>query len=481
MVDQVGRTGDGPPDGGGRGKPNIIWITLDSVRADHTTPGGYHRDTTPALSRMAAAKQGQYLPNGFAHARYTLPSAGSMLSGAYPSRHRLGYDHGELSPEITTIAERFSRAGYFTDCVSVNDFVSNATQLNRGFERFDLLQPSSLLRIAGIKTVAKFLVGIRHHSAGLETDLHRHATGWLLTEVLKQRVRSYPDNDRPVFLYAHYNETHMPYYPPRSHIDQYTDEIAMTPAAAGETAMSVVDNLIEIIANGCDLTPAELDALIAMYDAELRYTDELVGELVDLIDTQLDETIVIVTSDHGEFFGERGLLGHKAVLDNRLLNVPIVTYGFPSIPEDALVQHTDLMATLLALVGGSTRDVDGHDLRTQTREYAVSQDGPNTFEHFHRHNPSFDTSNFPTGPSTAIQDRQFKLIAADDHMQLFELPDELTDRSEDYPSVTATMEGPLMEVHDPSGARVEERMESGSYSREMAERLTALGYATEEL
>jgi len=467
-------------DGGAR-RPNVVWITLDSVRADHTTVAGYDRDTTPTLSRIAGASAGESFPNCMAHARYTLPSTASMLTGTYPSRHRLGYERKTVSPRLDTVAERFSDLYYHTDAVSVNDFVSDETGLHRGFESFDLLEPSTIHRTAGLRTLARFLLGIRRHSAGFDTDLHRHATAWLLTDVLKRRIRSYADRDRPVFLYAHYNETHMPYYPPRSHINRYADEIDVSAREAGEISMEIVDSLTETIANGCDLSAAELEALIAMYDAELRYTDERVGEVFDAVQSHLGDTIFVVTADHGEFLGERDLLGHKCVLDNTLLRVPLVTHRFPAIDASGLVQHTDVMATLLGCAGGNPESIQGVDLRTDDREYAISQDGPSTFDRFLQHNESFDASRFAASEVTAIQDDRFKLTVAEDRTSLFELPDELTDRSETYPEVAANMEAFVTEFLATKGAPVGGRGREAEYSEAMKSHLSDLGYVEDDL
>jgi uncharacterized sulfatase len=98
----------------------------------------------------------------------------------------------------------------------------------------------------------------------------------------------------------------------------------MSASDVATLAMDVHYNLVETVANGCDLTETEMAALEAMYDGEIAYTDERVGELYRTIQGELGETIVVITADHGELFGEDGMLAHKYSMHNAVLNVPMV-------------------------------------------------------------------------------------------------------------------------------------------------------------
>lgn len=464
-----------------RTKPNVVWITLDSVRADHTTLAGYERNTTPCLQDIADRPGGAYYPNCIAHARYTLPSTASILTGVTPSRHRMGFERKTASPSLPSVPELFSTQGYRTDCVSVNDFISEETGLDRGFDQFDLLEPRTIHHTAGITTLLKFLIGIRHHSAGFQTDLRKHATAWLLTAILKRRLRAHGNSADPVFLYAHYNETHMPYYPPLSYIDEYTDETSLTGREGGDLAIDIVDSLNETIAHGCDLTPDEWSALIGMYDAELRFTDSCVGEVFDSVEKHLDDTIFIVTADHGEFLGEYGLIGHKCILDNTLLNVPLITHGLANVDTENLVQHTDLMATLLSISGGNPAPIQGIDLRTDTRQYAISQDGPGSLDRFVRINEDFDVPRFSEGEITTIQDGRYKLTVTEEGTSLFTLPSEEPIPKEKHLDVADRLETAVRSWLETSGTPIDATKSDTEYSDQMKNRLTKLGYIDGEL
>ncbi|MUV88785.1 sulfatase-like hydrolase/transferase [Halapricum sp. CBA1109] len=430
-------------------RPHVVWITLDSVRADHTTMDGYGRDTTPNVAALADRADGQYLPNCFAHGKYTLTSTASMLTGTYPTSNGLGYDHRTLPEDIPSVPERFGALGYRTGGFSSNRYVSPETGLDRGFDEFTWIHPSTMLRSVPWRALAGFLVNLRRHSAGVTFDKYRHATAYLLNGSAKRWLR---DGDDPVFLYAHYNEPHRPYYPPLSYRDRYTGDLSMSAADAGEFSMHVHENVERFIATGHTLGEDELDALRAMYDAEIRYTDECVRRLLAAVEGMDDrEVVVVVTADHGELFGEYGLLGHKFVLKDELTRVPMVTSGLDDVADDRLVQHADVMETILDRVGGDTTGFEGRPLSAPPREFVVSQDHETDLEPYHRHNPDFDIAPFHLGDVSALRTADYRLHDSDGRTELFELPDQTTDRSGDDPDLTDRLAATLrawLDDHD---------------------------------
>lgn len=421
---------------------NIIWITLDSVRADHTTVGGYQRDTTPELERIAAGHAGNSFSKAFAAGHGTPFSSASILSGTYPLRHGLCSHNDAFPDELRTVPELLGDCGYRTACISRNMYVSPGTGLDRGFDRFAWLDSSTFLRETPPTVLVKYLLNLRRHSAGFTTDASKHATPYLVNGIAKRWLREFQREDDPFFLYLHYNEPHRPYYPPLPYRDRYTADLSMTPKEATELSMSVHRNLNEVVANGYSLSPREQQALVSMYDAEIAYTDEMVGRFVDAVDALgLDDTTVVITADHGELFGEYGLLSHKAVLHDAVIHVPLVIRNLDGVEHqtDNLVQHTDVARTLVERAGGETSQFQGIDLRTEQREYAISQRPPDDFTAFTSHNPEFDISRFHTGALTAFRSNEFKYQWSEDHEQLFRLPDEETDVKDQFPDLTADM------------------------------------------
>jgi uncharacterized sulfatase len=456
--------------------PNILWITLDSLRSDHTTIDGYGRDTTPEMARFG--DDGHAFANCFAHAKSTLPSTGAILTGLAPSRNTLGVAGDVLPDGITTIPERFADAGYTTACLSRNSFLSAETGLDRGFDRFQWLA-SETIRDAGLKTLLKYALNIRSHSAGLARDTAKHSSPFLMNEVAKGWLDDFESSADPFFFYLHYNEPHRPYYPPLGWIDEYADETDMPSREAAEFALDVHYNLDEIVANGCELSDREWEALLAMYDAEIAYTDEMVGRLVDYVQSlDIGDTVIVITGDHGELFGEYGLLSHSYVLIDAVTRVPLVLQGFENelaVSDDDIIQHSDVMTTLLRMAGADAAETVGVDLRENRREFAVSQRGPQTFDSLRSYNPDFDDSRFHQEMLTSIRTGQYRFDHSEDWEALYELPNEETDVSPDKPDVVADLSSDLDEWMATHGSPVEDA-ETTEYSEAAERQLRDLGY-----
>lgn len=428
--------------------PNIVVIVLDSVRADRTSLAETDRDTTPNLRRIARRASGTVFPTAIAHTRYTLPSSASMLTGKYPGDHGVGFGSTSLDSSVPTVAASLRDAGYRTALVSNNHFVSPETALDHGFESTTVLpkDPIGVIRTVGIGRVARWLANISRHSAGPDPDKYRHSTAYLTTSLVHQQLDAFRDGSEPFFLYAHYNQTHRPYYPPLAWFDRYTDAFEMSRSQAGDFSMDVHENLVEHVAGGCPFTDDEWATLRALYDAQLEYTDGFVGDLFDRIQRYFGDTVFVVTSDHGEHLGERGALGHKYALDDALLRVPLVTAGLDVSSTTSPVQHTDVMQTLLAVAGVNNGFVDGIDLRTETRDVAVSQDGHRSLEPIYGANPGFDPSQFypPADDSlpvrTSLRTPEYRYVqGTDGSCALYRLPDERRDVSDREPDVLASL------------------------------------------
>jgi uncharacterized sulfatase len=458
--------------------PNVLWITLDSVRTDHTTMGGYHRDTTPELQRITDMDSGGWYSECIAHSNTTRISTASIITGTYPSHH--GVRRNRVLPAgLDTVPEILSREGYHTIGISRN--ANSSMGFDRGFDDFEWIASSTFLDAVDASTIVKYGLNIRRHSAGFTTDTAKHATPFIINDMAKRRIDRFEGRDQPFFMYLHYNEPHRPYYPPLPYLDRYTDDIAMSTEEAAEVAMEMHHNAHEIIAGGVDYTEEEWAALLAMYDAEIAYTDACVGRLVDHVRSlDLGDTVVVVTADHGELFGEHGLLTHKMVLHDALINVPLVTLGFEhvGVETDDIVQHADVMQTLVAMAGGDTAQFQGIDLRHETREYAVSQDWEidHFIEEFQGYNPDFDASRYHTPLLTCLRDHDFKFQRSEEGSELFALPHEEADVADEHPEVAERMAAELEAWMERFGEPVSDGEEQEEFSDAMKDQLEDLGY-----
>lgn len=458
-------------------RPNVLWITLDSVRADHTTMGGYERDTTPNIQRIADSDDGQYFSSCFSAGISTSPSSASMLTGTYPSRHGLNFFNESIPDGLQPVPERFYDGGYATAGISRNSYVSSGTGLDRGFERFEWLAAPTFLEVLSPVTMVKYFLNIRRHSAGFKRDTAKHATPYLVNEIATDWL---PDleSDQPFFMYLHYNEPHRPYFPPLPYLDRYTDGLAVSPREAADIAMRVHYEMEDIVAKGCDLTETEWDALEAMYDAEIAYTDEMIGRLFEYVQSlDLDDTIVVITADHGELFGERGMLAHRLVVNDAVTNVPLVVHGLDGVsyPSDELIQHLDLVKTLTEIAGVSSEGLQGIDMRTNTREYVISQRPAANFEPFLDEDSAFDTSRYHADMLTSLRTKQFRYEQSTDRSRLFRLPNETADVAAEYPDVAAELEDQLSEWLETTGQPITTGAET-NLTEDMREQLRDLGY-----
>lgn len=468
--------------------PTVVWLTIDSLRYDHTSMAGYQRDTTPNMDRIRSSPSGRSFSNCSSHGIWTRPSSGSILTGTHPSRHGLGIHNQVLPPELDTAPELFGEAGYRSVCVSELTNVGPATGLDRGFDAYDGLVEASKrdLALAHPTAFGKFLAScLRHPRASgrsVRTDVKkflRTAMPTFTNEIITDRLFEQNDS-RPTFLYGHYLGPHVPYHPHPAHQERFIDEVDADVREALSTSDRVYgtpERISKTIANGHEVPESDWNALRALYDAEIEYIDRRIGELFDTLESRLDEFVLVVTADHGDLIGERGLVTHRAVVEDALTNVPLVTHGLDVSGDDEQpVQHSDVMKTLLATIDGDHSQFRGVDLRSERREYSFVQRGAYDWDPYEKHNPDFDSSRFHTPRVDAVRTERFKLVQSEERTELFELPDERSDVSEEYPEKrTELSEWARREVEEFGQPIVS--AEEADLNDRMKQQLADLGYA----
>jgi uncharacterized sulfatase len=464
-------------------QPNVVWITIESTRHDHTTLDGYERDTTPNLRRIAEASAGRSFDECITHGVWTLPSSASILTGTYPSRHGAGMGSEAIPDDLPTVAERLQEVGYTTACLSPNSHLSSATGLARGFDRFSWISSSNLLEAVGVRTLLKYAANVRAHGGGFTLDPQKHGHDFMMTDIAKRWWRSLRNDASPGFLYVHYGGPHRPYFPPRRFVEEYTANLPVLSSNAGNFALDVHNRIWEYIADGCPFSDAEWATLKALYDGEIAHTDGFVGDLFDFVRAEgSDDTIFVVTSDHGELFGEHGLLAHQVVVDDALCHVPLVVHGFDEVVshDGEHVQHADLMRTLLERLDGPTAGLQGVNLAEETREYSIVQRGGGrcctNLEKIREYNPEFDVTRYHMSALTALRKDGFKFLQSTDRTELFQLPNESRDVSGEYPDVAASMEAELTDWLGTEGTSISSDQSDAAFTDAMRRQLTDLGY-----
>lgn len=468
------------------GRPNVVWISLESVRADHTSLNGYDRETTPNLKRIAASDDGVSFSRCYAQSMWTPASTASILTGTHLFRHRVGIDEAEncvLEPELDTLPELLSESGYTTACLSTNAFLSDATGLSRGFDRFHWLRKSRS-EIMGRETlpqVLKYLARVGTYGPGFTLDGRQHNLTYVLGELTRQTVTTL-SGEEPYFLYVHPSNPHHPYAPPQKYRDKYFEDVELTAEEAVDLSLDVYksqDSVKSQIANGPDLAEHEWEAIRALYDAEVSYVDEFVGWVFDHVRSTSGETIFVITGDHGDLFGEQGVVGHNLVLDDGLTHVPLVTHGLTDVDHNAdqVVQHVDVTRTLASKLGVESEQFQGQNLTEPSDGIAVSQRGRIDLERYRSYNPSFQADRYHEAPLTAVRDERFKLLHSEDRTELVEPPHETTDVSDSYPEARNHLEDILQELLNEMGAATRDgNRRDAEFTDEMREQLSDLGY-----
>ena len=340
-------------------RPNVLWIMWDTVRADHLALYGYQGGATPNLARWAA--DARVFENCLSTSGYTLPSHASMFTGLLPSEHCAHNDHTLLDDSYTTIAELLRSVGYRSYLYSANPHISSAGNFDQGF---DLVEHpwSPRYRERATRIVReKLLDEDRSNELGRIFDRAERNEGnlsaWSIKaagELAEEAVLDWlsaDESDRPYFVFVNYMEAHRPLVPPR----EYRERV-MTPEQV-ERSYDVDRSWLptwEYTFGLRDYDDEEIDLTRATYDAALAELDDLFGRLMQALERGgwLEDTIVILTSDHGEHLGEQHMLDHQYSVYQPLLHVPLVVRypaRFPAGRDARPVANFDIFPTLLEL------------------------------------------------------------------------------------------------------------------------------------
>ncbi len=321
------------------GSPNILLIVVDTLRADHLASYGYNRQTSPTLDRLA--KQGVVFESAFATSSWTLPSHASLVTGRYAYEH--GAEEDPLDSRYPTIAEALRDRGYRTAAFSANHLWFNRSRgFGRGFlhfeDYFNTLQDMILRTFWGRKLTRLVLIPL-----GLNNLLMLKPAA-VVTDSTLDWVRRNPG--RPFFAFLNYFDVHDPYLPPRPYRSRFS---------GGRDVGGLLNEFQR--PTPPVLTSEQLQSEIDAYDGAIAYVDDQIERLLKGLEEQgmSDNTIVIVTSDHGEAFGENGLLLHRNALYRSVVHVPLIIRWRGRVPAGVRVTpsvtNASLPATVMELLG----------------------------------------------------------------------------------------------------------------------------------
>jgi arylsulfatase A-like enzyme len=323
-----------------RNAPNVLLIVLDTVRAQSLSLYGYERPTTPALERLA--RSGTRFDRAVATSSWTLPSHASMFTGRY--HHELSVNWTTpLDAAYPTFAEVLSRRGFATAGFVANTlYCGRQSGLSRGFVHYEdygivpgwfVNNSALLLRVFDQYWLREIIGNYELPGRKFAPAVNAAFLRWLSRK-----------GDRPFFAFLNYFDAHEPYLPPAPYDTRFGPQRRRGNVWLPESWTPTPDEAL-----------AERDA----YDGAIAYLDHHLGALFDELRQRgtLDDTIIIVTSDHGDEFAEHRLMSHGRSLYMPSLHVPLLIRYPASVPQGAAVPDwvtiADIPATVLDLLGSS--------------------------------------------------------------------------------------------------------------------------------
>ncbi len=428
-------------------QPNVILIVLDTVRMDHMSCYGYSRNTTPKID--AFAQDARVYTNCLSPGCWTLPSHASLFTGLPGRAHGVSWVHQSLDEEFETLAEQLLAAGYQTAGLSSNAIVSASRSFDQGFDMF-----WAALSWDEEEAPTPVVFADRVLSRLGRKAPQPRSNASLMHEELGRWFAEQYRPEKPFFIFLNYIEPHGPYVPPSHLLEWATEQVRQK-----WTNRDQRDELLTYMLTGLDtLNSMEISELETLYDEEIRYVDGKVGELLEFLDSNglMDNTLVVITSDHGEHFGEHHMMLHRFSLYEPLVRVPlIVRYRDRFAPgmQDGLVQTHDVYPTILELAGvdwprlpdqNCLNLLDGGAPGEVPRRGIAEYNAPtiHDFPRFIPRMPRFDFSRWLLRMK-AVRLGDSKLIRwSDGHTELYDVardPMELRDLTEDQPDVVGRL------------------------------------------
>lgn len=327
-------------------RPNILLVSIDSLRSDHLGSYGYERDTSPFMDELAA--RGARFENAVSTTSWTLPAHAAMMTGLNDSTHGLVDNGLRLSDDHLTLAELLSSEGYRTAGFYGAPYLHPTFGMGQGYEVYQ----SCMSEAADDGEV------VRNSARSGKAPSHADVTGPRTANFVKGWAATIKPGES-WFAFVHLWDVHYDFIAPQEYVDLFD------PDYQGSVDGRLMSNR-EIKR---DMAPRDLAHVKALYDAEIRFTDDILRGIFEDLEARgmLDNTLIIVTSDHGEEFFEHGSKGHNKTLFEEVVRVPLFILWPGQIEAGRVIQDQaqiiDFMPTIANAVGcDATLAVQGRDL-----------------------------------------------------------------------------------------------------------------------
>lgn len=477
-------------------RPNVLWIVWDTVRADRLSLHGHARATTPFLARWS--REARVFDNCSSVASTTVPAHASMFTNLMPHQHGASNVEPRLREEFETLPELFQRHGWQTCLYSENPYISRESGFGQGFDTLFVpwdqdLQPraAAILEEKIPPSFRNPRLGSRLRESGI-SQWALSAVGSLGETVVLEWLEK-RDRSRPFFVFLNYMEAHAPVITPARFREQMmSPEQVRRSYFMNVTPLSIWMHTFDL----APYSPEDLEIIGRTYDAALLELDTLLESLLTALEKQglLENTIVIVTSDHGEHLGlHHPLLDHQYSVYEPLLEVPLVLFYPRKIQpgrESRPVMNLDLHPTLLELAGITTAPdstslsvslLTPRDARSRFASYLAVPTAP--FEMVRSQAPEFDPDPYIRA-LRAVERNGKKLIYASNHQhELYDLrvdPHETENLISREPDLAEALTDTLRRMLARSDGRGPGAAAPTPWSDQQKELLKSLGYTGTE-
>ncbi|MBU0640711.1 MAG: sulfatase-like hydrolase/transferase [Planctomycetes bacterium] len=320
--------------------PNIVLISVDTLRPDHVGCYGYERATSPNIDRLA--REGVLFENAISSTSWTLPAHAALFTGLADTVHGCTDTDQRLAESRHTLAERFREVGYATVGFFAGPYLHPTFGLGQGFQEYvDCTSYPQLTE----QTISANAWG-KQPEVNVMRASHRDITNPKVYEGVKRWLDG--NQQRPFCMFIHLWDVHFDFVPPPPYDEMFDPDYSGTVTG---------DNFFFDRSICATMPPRDLAHLIALYDGEIAWTDMHIGKILDDLDTLglTQSTIVALVSDHGTEFFEHGSKAHRTTLYDEVIRIPMIIRYPGRIPPGqrfkAQVRITDVLPTLLELVG----------------------------------------------------------------------------------------------------------------------------------
>jgi arylsulfatase A-like enzyme len=469
------------------GRPNVLVVVCDTLRPDYLSPYGGDLDT-PFFDRLADS--GTLFENAYAAGPGSSISHAALFSGQYPSTNGVG-GQVDVPPDVPHVAEHFRDAGYETFGMPGPSRIGSHWNYDRGFDEYlekwtDI--PSSvsvddLRRGVADPTLLKPMPRELLRRARYGDDEYAS----YLLDVFEAKTKRL---DEPWFSFVNVTIAHSPYDPPRPYkeaavpgwvrprlgeerierSDVRADRVLEAQAPAG---------FAKLLADGSYLTPSEREVFRALYGSSIPYLDAQLGHLFDGLEAvgALDDTVVVVLADHGEYLGEHDLTGHMYYHFDPCLHVPLLVSG-PGVPTGErradLVSLVDVFPTLCDLADLDAPGVEGRSVfGGPSREAVFAENGHREApDLFRTHLPAATVDRLERGLKSVRTEEILYTLDSAGEERLYERPGE-TRVTDPDPEILATLRE---RVHRTLGETFPAGAQDDDYGDAIEANLRHLGY-----